>query len=166
VVFYNNGGKTLTSTEIKKLEINSTNDILSVKLLEELEGVKFNSNSRRIDIEIEYLDSSKFFVLEIEHKGYIQVEGRISETGEILRTEPRYWVIINCVFMIYFIYSTFNILFHLNDPNSNPTINIFLIIGSFIAIRFMHSLLFIPDSVVGKYLQSKDKFNIEFRNKF
>jgi hypothetical protein len=169
VLLYNNGRKTLTKTEIKQLEINSTNDILSVRLLEEVKSIKLNLKKRKITIDFEYLDSSNFVVLEIEHKGSINVEGRISETGEILRTEPIYWVIINVIFMIYFIYALFNILLSLDDKNLNDSstmVNFLLIIGVFLTIRFIHSLLFIPDSLTAKYLHPKDKWNTEFKNKF
>ncbi|WP_017494725.1 hypothetical protein [Flavobacterium sp. WG21] len=166
ILFYNNGRKTLTSTDIKRLEINSTDDILSFKFLKQISGVKINSIDRNINIEIEYLDSSNFFVLEIEHKGYIDVEGRISETGKILQTEPRYWVIINFIFIFYLFYEIFVMVLNFDNPQSNSLINFFLIIAVFILIRFIHSILFIPDSISEKYLSAKDKFNTEFRNYF
>ncbi|MEZ7507280.1 hypothetical protein [Flavobacterium sp. Arc2] len=169
VLFYNNGRKTLTKTEIKQLEINSTNDILSVRLLEDVKSLKLNLKKSRIRIDIEHLDSSNFIVLEIEHKGSINVEGRISETGEILHTEPRFWVVINIIFIIYLFYALFNVLLSLDDKNLNDSstiVNFLLIVGVFLTVRFIHSLLFIPDSLSAKYLHPKDKWNIEFKNNF
>lgn len=169
ILFFNNGRKTLTKNEIKQLTINCSKDILSIRLLEENKNIKLHKKNKKINIDIDYLDSSKFFVVEIEHNGYIEVDGRISETGEILRTEPTYWMVINIVFMIYLVFSMLNIMFHLEDKNTNQDsnlINFLLIIGVFITIRFIHSLLFIPDSIDGKYLHPKDKFNTEFKNKF
>ncbi len=169
ILFYNNGRKTLTKNEIKQLVINYSKDILSIRLLEDNNNIKLHKKNKKINIDIDYLDSSKFFVVEIEHNGYVEVDGRISETGEILRTEPTYWIVINIVFMIYLVFSMFNIMFHLEDKNINQNsnlINFLLIIGVFITIRFIHSLLFIPDSIAGKYLHLKDKFNREFKNKF
>lgn len=170
VLFYNNGRKTLTKTEIKQLVINSSNDILSVRLLEEVKSIKLHLKKRKINIDIEYLDSSNFFVLEIEHKGYIEVEGRISETGEILHTEPKYWLIINVIFIVYLCYALFHdVMMNLDDKNPNLSsvvINFILISGVFIIIRFIHSLLFIPDSVTAKYLHSTDKWNTQFKNRF
>ena len=169
ILFYNNGRKTLTKNEINQLVINYSKDILSIRLLEDNENIKLHKKSKKINIDIDYLDSSKFFVVEIEHSGYVQVDGRISETGEILRTEPTYWMVINIVFMIYLIFSMFNFVYHLKYKNINQNsdlINFLLIIGVFITIRFIHSLLFIPDSITGKYLHPKDKFNREFKNTF
>jgi hypothetical protein len=137
--------------------------------LEDTKNVKIHSKKRKLIIDVEYLDSSKYFVLEIEHKGFIEVEGRISETGEILQTEPRYWVIINVFFIIYLMYSLFSIMLNLDNKSSNHSteiINFFLIMGTGITLRFIHSLLFIPDSLTAKYLDPKDKKSIEFRNKF
>ena len=169
VLVYNNGRKTLTKSEIKQLVINSTSDILSFRLLEESKNVKIYLKKRKINIDLEYLDSSKYFVLEIEHKGFIKVEGRISETGEILRIEPTYWKLINVFFICYLMYSLFNIGTNLDSKNLNDStviINFLLIIGTGITLRFIHSLLFIPDSLVAKYLGQKDKKRTEFRNKF
>lgn len=169
VLFYNNGRKTLTKTEIKNLVINSSKEILTVRLLEELKTVKLHQKKNKINIDIEYLDSSKYFTLEIKHKGFVSVEGRISETGQILHTEPRYWLIINVVFISYLVFSLFNIMFHLKDENffrMGNGINILLILSVYITIRTIHSFLFIPDSVTAKYLHPKDKWNKEFSNKF
>lgn len=169
LLFYNNGRKTLTKNDIKQLEIKCSKNILSVRLLEELKNIKLHKESKKINVDVEYLDSSNFFVVEIEHNGYIEVEGRISETGEILRTEPTYWIVINVIFMIYSVYSMFSIMSHLEEMNINQSsnwINFALIIGVFTTIRFIHSLLFIPDSITAKYLHPKDKFNKEFRNLF
>lgn len=169
VLFYNNGRKTLTKTEIKELVINSSNDILSVRLLEEVNTIKFHPKKRKINIDVEYLDSTKFFVLEIEHKGYIKIDGRISETGEILHTEPKYWIVINVIFISYLIFALFNILLDLDNKNfnfSSAIYNFLLIIVVGITIRYIHSLLFIPDRITSKYLNPKDKWNREFHNKF
>ena len=167
LLFYNNGRKTLTKNETKQLVINCSKDILSFRLLEEVKNIKLHKKGKKINVDIEYLDSSNFFVVEIEHNGYVEVEGRISETGEILRTEPTYWIVINVIFMIYLMFSLFNIMLNLEDTDINSNcINFVLIIGVFATIRFIHSLLFIPDSITAKYLDPKDKFNREFKNIF
>ena len=169
VLFYNNGRKTLTKSEVKNLVINSNKEILFVRLLEDSKSIKFFSKKNRININIEYLDSAKYFVLEIKHKGYISVQGRISETGNLLQTEPTYWMIINVVFMFYFVFSLFNILLHIEDAsiNFNATfLNIVLMIAIFLTVRFIHYLLFIPDSLTAKFLHPKNKLNNEFSNKF
>ena len=169
ILFCNNGRKTLTKNEIKQLVINYSKDIFSIRLLEENKNIKLHKKSKKINVDIDYLDSSKFFVVELEHNGYVDVDGRVSETGEILRTEPTYWIVINIIFMVYLAFSMFNILMHMEDKNINQTsnwINFGLIIGVGLTIRFIHSLLFIPDSISGKYLDPKDKFNREFKNTF
>jgi hypothetical protein len=169
ILFYNNGRKTLTKNEINQLVIKYSKDISSIRLLQNNENIKLHKKRKKINIDIDYLDSSKFFVVEIEHNGYVEVDGRISETGEILRTEPTYWMVINIVFMIYLVYSLFNTFYPLKDNNINDNsdlLNFLLIIGVFITIRFIHSLLFIPDRITGKYLHPKDKFNREFKNTF
>ena len=170
ILFYNNGRKTLTENEIKKLNINCNNEIISIRLLEDIENIKLHQKSSQIEININYLDSSKFFVVEIEHRGHIEVEGRISESGEILRTEPRYWIIINLILIIYFFFGMFyNVIIHLNEKNSNYSsalINLLLLFSLGITMRFIHSLLFIPDSISSKYIGAKDKWNKEFKNQF
>ena len=169
ILFYNNGRKTLTKNEIKQLVINYSKDIFSIRLLEENKNIKLHKKAKKINIDIDYLDSSQFFVVELEHNGYVDIDGRVSETGEILRTEPTYWIVINIIFMVYLVFSMFNIMFHMEDKNINQTsnwINFGLIIGVGLTIRFIHSLLFIPDSISAKYLDPKDKFNREFRNSF
>jgi hypothetical protein len=169
VLFYNNGRKTLSKSEIKNLIIATNKEILSVRILEETKMVKFYPKKNKINIDIEYLDSSKYFALEIKHKGHISVEGRISETGQILHTEPRYWIVINIIFMGYIMFSLFNIMLHFEDEffsHSNNFINFILLICLGIIIRIIHSFLFIPDSLTTKYLEPKDKWKKEFSTNF
>jgi len=170
ILLYNNGRKTITKNEIKRLELKSTGKINSVKNIKANDSIKTRTNNKKgiINIDIEYLDSSEFFVLEVNHHGRLEVNGRISETGNLLHTEPRFWVALNIVFMILFFVMIFYEL--INTPNKNDPFtlefitNFFIFFGIFSVLRFIHSLLFIPDSISSKYLDTKDKFAKEFKN--
>lgn len=171
VLFLNNGRKTLTKEEIKKLEINSTGKILNVRVLIGTEKLKKpNLIKNKFEIELEYLDSSEFILLEITHKGFLNIEGRISETGQILHTETRSWLIINFVFILFFfgvIFYNIYVYIYSNPELNNVTqfgINLIILFGIYMVIRYIHKLFFIPDNISFKYLDVKDKWNREFRN--
>ena len=115
VLFYNNGRKTISSNDIHKLELISNGKINSVKSIKGNENIKITINTDKANIEIDYIDSSEFFVLEINHNGQLDVKGRISETGNLLHTEPKYWIVINFAFMVFFFAMTFYNLTFIKD---------------------------------------------------
>lgn len=167
VLFYNNGRKTITKTEIKKLELKSSNKIGSIKILKGQETLKTKTNKKQniVTVDIEYLDSSDFFVLEVNHTGQLDVNGRISETGNLLHTEPRYWVLLH----VFFIAFTFAMFFYHFVTEENPftlkfIMNSCIIFLIFIMLRYVHSILFIPDRISTKYLDTKDKFAKSFKS--
>ena len=168
ILFYNNGRKTITTNDIHNLELISKGKINSVKTIKGNDNIRTNINADKANIEIDYIDSSEFFVLEVNHNGLLDVNGRISETGNLLHTEPKYWIAINIAFMIFFFVMTFYNLSFLKDENEADILkivtNLFILFGMFSVIRFIHSILFIPDSVTSKYLDTKDKFAKEFKN--
>lgn len=169
ILFYNNGRKTITKNEIKKLELKSTGKIISVKNIRTNNAIKTRIFTKKniINIDIEYLDSSEFFVLEVNHYGSLEVNGRISETGKLLHTEPRLWVLLNILFIVMFFVMFFYEFINTPDKNAPFTLelitNIFIFFGIFSVLRFIHSILFIPDSIYSKYLDTKDKFEKEFK---
>jgi len=170
ILFYNNGRKTITRKEIQKLEIISSNKINSVKTIKGNATIKTKTNEKQnsINVDIENLDSSEFFVLEIIHKGKLDINGRISETGNLLHTEPKVWTILNFVFLILFLVMICYNLAIVKDKENIFTLefiaNFFISFGIFGVISFIHSILFIPDSLSSKYLDTKDKFAREFKN--
>ncbi|MCG9880221.1 MAG: hypothetical protein MH472_06455 [Bacteroidia bacterium] len=170
ILFYNNGRKTISKNEIKKLELKSTGKIISVKNIKTNDTIKTKTNTKKsvINIDIEYLDSSEFFVLEVNHNGNLEVNGRISETGNLLHTEPRFWVALNILFMVLFFVMIFYELMNTPDKNDPFTLefitNFFIFFGIFSVLRFIHYILFIPDSISSKYLDTKDKFAKEFKS--
>jgi len=168
ILFYNNGRKTINTSDIHKLELISSGKINSVKTIKGNENIRTTTNSDKTNIEIDYIDSSEFFVLEINHSGQLDVNGRISETGNLLNTEPKYWITLNIVFVIFFFVMTFYNLTFLTDEKETDLLkvvtNFFILFGMFSVIRFIHSILFIPDSVTSKYLDTKDKFAKEFKH--
>lgn len=168
ILFYNNGRKTISSYDIHKLELISSGKINSIQTIKGNENIRTTINADKANIEIDYIDSSEFFVLEINHSGQLDVNGRISETGNLLHTEPKYWIFINIPFMIFFFAMTFYNLTFLTDEKETDILkvvtNFFILFGMFAIIRFIHSILFIPDSVTSKYLDTKDKFAKEFKN--
>jgi hypothetical protein len=168
ILFYNNGRKTINPNEIHKLELISNGKINSVKTIKGNQNIGTEISIDKANIEIDYIDSSEFFVLEINHNGKLDVNGRISETGNLLHTEPKYWIVINIAFMIIFFAMTFyNLTFLENEKETDilkVVTNFFILFGMFTIIRFIHSILFIPYSVTSKYLDTKDKFAKEFKN--
>ena len=170
ILFYNNGRKIITRNEIQKLEVKSSKKIDSVKTIKGNETIRAITNRKQniVNIDIEYLDSSEFFVLEINHSGILHVNGRISETGRLLNTEPKWWLVLNIVLTIFFFVMMFYNLRKVSgkeDPFTLELItNMFIIFGIFNVIRFIHSILFIPNSLSSKYLNTKDKFANGFEN--
>lgn len=170
ILFYNNGRKTITKNEIKGLELKSTGKIKSVKNIKASDTVKTRTNNKKniVNVDIEYLDSSESFVLEVIHNGRLEVNGRISETGKLLHTEPRFWVALNIAFLILFFVMIFYGLLNTPDKNDPFTLefitNFFIFFGIFSVLRFIHSILFIPDSISSRYLDTKDKFAKEFKS--
>ena len=165
ILFYNNGRKTITNNDIQKLELISSEKINSLKELKGNENISIVTNTDKATIEIDFIDSSDFFILEVNHTGELVVKGRISETGNLLNTEPKFWTNFNFVFLIFFIVISFYNLTFLGDENDILKVgtNLFLLFGIYGIFRFIHSIFFIPDSLTSKYLDTKDKFAKEFK---
>lgn len=168
ILFYNNGRKTLTPKEIEKLQIKFSNKIIDIRALKTHEGLQFNENENKIDIDFKYLDSNEILLLEIIHHGnLLSVDGRISETGKILNTEPKNWLIINFIFMLLsFIMIFYNIFTYLNTNVYIFGFNFSIVIFTYLIIRYIHRLLFIPDSIAYKYLGTTDKLKNKFVKEF
>lgn len=171
ILFYNNGKKTISRNDIKKFKLKSSNTIDLVKTLKGDKTIKIRTNKKQkniVNINFEYLDSSSYFVLEINHSGKLEVEGRVSETGGFLHTEPKYWMVLNIVFVIFFFVMMFYNLTNISDIEGLFSVkfitNLLILFGLFSVIRYIHSILFIPDSLTSKYLTTKDKFAKEFKN--
>ncbi len=166
ILIYNNGRKTLSQDQINTLEITSSNQIYDIFIVKGIEGLTTNIQGNVAKISFENLDSSDFIVLETIHKGNISVQGRIAETGKILHTEPRNWGIINAIFMIFLTIALFyNMLTLLEKDIWACGLNFLFLIGILLTLRFIHSLLFIPDRLADKYFETKDKLENEFRSK-
>ncbi|HMS32351.1 MAG TPA: hypothetical protein PKA29_03735 [Candidatus Saccharibacteria bacterium] len=175
ILFYNNGGKSITENEIKKLELKTDNKINSVRTIKANETIEMKTNNEKniVSLKIGHLDSSDFFVLEINHTGKLKVIGRISETGKILNTEHRYWFFVDIAVIIpsivgifYTLKLQYNNSLSLIDSLTNPLVLSFMFIffGMFIITRFIHRIFFIPGSVSSKYLGIKDESAKEFKN--
>jgi hypothetical protein len=87
ILFYNNGRKTITKNEIKRLELKSTGKIDSIRKIKANDTIETRTNNKKniISIDIGHLDASEFFVLEVNHNERLEVNGRITETGKLLR---------------------------------------------------------------------------------
>jgi membrane protein implicated in regulation of membrane protease activity len=170
ILIYNNGRKTLTSAEIEQLEVHSSGSTLEdIRVLNGKESLKITVAKDKLKLDFEHLDSRNAFVFEVKHDGVLTVNGRVSETGKILATEPRGWLWLNLVFLFIIIpFMTYNMYIFVEAKNIDliPIINFALIFGIFALIRFIHGLLFIPDRVSSKYLGTTDKWDRAFRNEF
>jgi len=171
LLFYNNGRKTITSDEIKKFNIKATGEIFEFFVLQGINQFEIEKGENELDIKINFLDKSKYFVLEINHSGNLKIDGKISETGSFLQTETQTWLIINFIFFIFiFLNFGYNFFIYLSPDEPEKTnmkmigLNfvLFILLTSF--IRYIHRIFFIPDSVISKYLHTTDKWNKEFKN--
>lgn len=169
ILFYNNGRKTIYRSEIQKLEVISSNKINSFRVIKGDITLNHNQLLNSLNIDFEYLDSANFFILELNHNGQLEVMGRISETGKVLHTEPKYWTLINIIFLVFFFVIIFYNIIVLSNNQEASTFNaiysLILLLGISGVIRYIHSLLFIPDSVTS-YIDIKDKFAKEFKIKY
>lgn len=171
VLIYNNGRKTLTNTDVKQLEIYSSYEVIkNVRILKGNENLEIAVIDNKINLDFDYIDSRNYFVLEIEHLGSLAVNGRVSESGKILETEPKFWLWFNFVAaMLVSILMFYNMdtLFKSKEPQYlSAIINILFLLGISLTIRLIHALLFIPDKLSSKYLDSKDKWSNAFRNDY
>lgn len=168
IIIFNNGRKTISKQKIEKLEIISTNKIKEVLLIRSIGNLSVSIENNTAKIHFEYLDSSDFVVLEVIHNGNIILDGRIEETGKLLHTEPKNWVIINAVIIISLTLLLFYNMFRLLDGGIIQLFSLLTTLlftyGIIIVLRFIHKLFFIPDSITTKYVNSKDKWNTEFNN--
>jgi hypothetical protein len=69
ILFYNNGLKTITNDDIQKLELISSEKINSLKEIKGNENISIVTNIDKATIEIDFIDSSDFFILEVNHTG-------------------------------------------------------------------------------------------------
>jgi len=157
VLIYNNGRKTLTSAEVKQFEIYSSCGVIkNIRILKGNENLKIAIIDNKINLDFDHIDSRNYFVLEIEHQGSIAVNGRVSESGKILETEPKFWLWFNIVAVlivsILMFYNMDTFLKSKQPQYLSEIINIFFLIGISLIIRFIHALLFIPDKLSSKYL--------------
>lgn len=169
LIFYNNGRKTLTKTELKKIQISSS-EISSIKIISDVNNIKskISDNKKKLYIEFDYLDASRFFVIQLNHNGFINVKGRVAETGSFLHTETKGWLIANFALIFYLFASIFYILFSYSNEKllmTKMATNMILIMLFYSLFRFIHKLFFIPDNITSKYLGTTDKRNTEFNTK-
>lgn len=130
--------------------------------------------NKELDIEFDFIDKSEFILLEIKHKGKVQVEGRISESGKIFNSETKNWLIFNVITIVFvFAMIIYSLIQLLGNTFKNPLkglllfgMNMFIIIVLSASVRYVHKLFFIPDSISSKYLGTKDKWRKEFQNNF
>lgn len=167
ILFYNNGRKTLTKNENKELYIITKNGkITNAKVLKG-ESIDLSVSGNKINIQFDYLDAKNLFIIEVDHVGPLDIRGRISETGKILNTEPRNWVVLNIIFFTISISLLFYSLFEFIYVNSlgdfiPVEINIVIVLLITLLIRFIHSVFFIPDNISSKYLNPRNKIRNEF----
>lgn len=166
ILIYNNGRKTISAEQINKLEIISSGKIDNIIIVKNVEGLSTNIDKQIAKLNFENLDSTDFIVLEVAHNGNINLKGRVVETGKLLHTEPRNWVILNGFFVIFItlmlFYNMYTILGIENPDIWLFTLNFVVLYGIFMVIRFIHKLLFIPDSLSNRYLETKDKWSLKF----
>ena len=170
IIFYNNGKKTITKDIIKRIVIESTGNIAKCEQIVTNEIVDIDKSINMINLKFDDLDSGNFILLEIEHKGDISVNGRVSETGKILDTETKLWgnicIIAFIIFIVLILYLLW-ILFFAWDLQGfyNVLISIVSIIIINIFLQIIQSLFFIPNKIVDKYLGPSDESHTDFKYK-
>jgi len=168
-IFYNNGRKTITDNEIKTFKLKVSDRISNTYVLNGVNHFDIIKNEKELGIKINSLNTNKYFVIEITHKGALKIEGEISETGIFLNTETKTWVIINA-FCSIFIFLNFIYNLFVNSDDNGAIVdykafgfNLFFSILTILFIRFIHRVFFIPDRTIVKYLET-DKLNMEFKD--
>lgn len=168
IIIFNNGRKTISSKQIKKLEIVSNQKIKEVLIIKGINNLNSIIKGEIAKIEFDYLDSNNYFVLEVVHNGNIYLDGRVEETGKFINTETRNWIIIKGVIIlpltIIFFYNMYQFLGKENPQSIPMLINLVFAFGVLVFLRFIHKLFFIPDKITTKYADSKDKWNTKFKN--
>ncbi len=170
VLFYNNGRKTITKFQSNGLKILSAdNGIKSARVLEN-EDVTLRFSDNCVNIDFDHLDARNFFTVEVEHFENIEVKGRVAETGNILHTEPKWWLVTNMILfvpilgLIFYTYYEFEKAEDIIEESLSLALNVTLMFFSIWLLRFIHSLFFIPDNISSKYLDAKSKAQSEFKN--
>lgn len=172
VIVYNNGGKVITKNEVKKLAIITTGKIVKITILKNVNKLKTRivSTNSTAHFEFDYINAMDYFVLEITHSGVLTVQSRISETGEMLKNETKFWYKTNLIFAGFFMtnmaYNVFTYLMPEKKEIELYMLNFVLLFLLYRVLKFIHKLFFIPDSIWHKYLAVKDKWDRDFRNKF
>ena len=168
IIFYNNGRKTLTKSEIKQIKIFSSK-INSIKTKSDSNvNAKVSDDKKCLKLEFDYLDASKYFVVELNHNGKIKIQGRVLETGEFLHTETKGWLIANFALVTYCFASIFYLIFTNTEEivmMKRMGINLIIIMLFYLLFRYLHKLFFIPDSITTKYLETTNKRDTEFFTK-
>ncbi len=167
ILIYNNGRKTISAEQINKLEIMPSGKIFNVITVKEVKGFSAIMKKKKVKLNFENLDSREFIVIEVEHNDTIHLDGRVPETGKLLHTEPRNWVILNGIVVLFLTFMLFyNVYVNLGKDNPDTwqcVLNFIILYGIFMVLRVIHKLLFIPDSLCDKYLEAKDNYDKEFK---
>lgn len=167
LLIFNNGRKTINTNQIENLHVSCSHQIKNVIIKKHNGNLKIKTLKNITKIILNNMDSGEFVVIDFIHQGNITIEGRISETGKILETEPKNWIIINGVFILPMVvslfYNSFTMLALETPALLKFSLNLSLMMGTLIVLRFIHRLFFIPDKISGKYLCTKDKFSREFK---
>lgn len=170
IIFYNNGKKTITKDNIKRIVVESTGKIAKCEQIITKEIVDLDISNKLINLKFDDLDSGDFILLEVEHKGNISISGRVNETGKILDTETKLWgnisIIALIIFIVLIIYLLW-ILFFTWDLQGfyNALTSLVSIIIINIFLQVIQSLFFIPNKIVDKYLVPSDESHSDFKYK-
>jgi hypothetical protein len=168
ILFYNNGRKKITKDENDGIEVTSSNGyIIDVSFIKG-EKVNYDINNKYI-FQLKELESKDFCVLEVEHKGRIEVNGSIKESGELLETEPLSWLMFTSIIVVLTSVGMFYSFYQIMSSNDSFNIleyclQILVSLIILVLLRLIHSIFFIPDKINSEYLGIKNKVSNEFNN--
>jgi len=168
-LFYNNGRKTITNSEILKLQITCPEGQITNVIKSDKEQIQAQYTNEKVDISIEYLDKSKYFIVEVEHFGSLKLDARISETGEILHVESKVWKLVNlfCLVLVVLLFGYYVFDFSSGEMNLiHYLISLFVLTALQFTLRFIHSLFYIPDSITNQHLRPTDKIANKFQSEY
>ena len=157
ILIYNNGRKTINRNDLIKLYINLGNEpVLKVSETRKHSSSFINLVQNRIEIYLDNFDKRDFLAVRIFHTDNIKVDGRIMESGEIMNTESKLWLIINIIIFSIIMIGFVIAICKIEDENfvSWKWVIIMILISSIylLVYRLINYFFFIPSSITNKYV--------------
>ena len=158
---YNNGKKSINKEDLSRLILDANNgQIINFKVLDFHKRLSKVNLGNLLEIQIDEFDKAEYFTIQIIHTDQLQFKGRVKDSGNIMNTETKSWLIMNFIFVILiFLVSGYFLIYHFDEHNERSWawmlfFTLILIIVSWLT-RTIHSWFFIPDKITSKHIKEK-----------